>query len=171
MTHPPPTRRVHPIVYLDYRVRAVAALLAAVTLASVFSERGATIATWVALAVWALAWPHVAFLHARHVSDTKKAEITNLVIDGVVGGAWIALVRFSPWPTVMFVLALTLGYLSVGGIKLWLVAMGALVAAALVCGAATGFAVDATTSGHTVTLTAVCLLTYAVVFGLVTNRQ
>src|SRR5437762_12461159 len=152
-----PERRVHPIVSLDYRIRIFGTVLASVGLTSVFSQRGAGLLTWVALAVWALVWPHVAFLSARHGRDTKNAEITNLIIDGAIGGTWIALVHFNPWLTVMFVLALTLAYLSVGGIKLWLAAMGAFAVTALAGGAANGFAFDPITNLVVATVTTVCL--------------
>src|SRR5438093_6075785 len=112
------SRRVHPLVHLDYRVRIVGHLIVAVILASIFHERRESPALWAAMIAQVLLWPHLAFINARNARDTKRAELTNLCVDGFIIGCWIALVSFSPWPTMTFVAALIPAFLSVGGLPL-----------------------------------------------------
>ncbi|SEE75664.1 response regulator [Ruania alba] len=111
--------RLHPIVRLDYIVRMTCFPLLIAVFFSVFHASGRADPLVVALLVlWGLVWPQVAFLHARHSSDSKRAEHRNMFIDSVLVGAWIAGMHFTLWPSIMFVTAVNLGNLGVGGVRL-----------------------------------------------------
>ena len=165
------SRRVHPLVYLDYRVRIVGHLIVAVILASIFHERGQGPAVWVAMLAQVVLWPHLAFVNARNARDSKRAELTNLCVDGFIIGCWIGLVSFGLWPTMTFAAALIPAFLSVGGLRFSLVAVLAMVVGSVTMGAITGFSFEPASSALTTGLSIGGILLYASTFGLVTNRQ
>lgn len=139
MTRP----RLHPIVRLDYIVRMTCFPLLIAIFYSVFHASGRADARVIALLVlWGLVWPQLAYLHARYSRDSKRAEHRNMFVDSVLVGAWAAGMHFSLWPSIMFVTAVNLGNLGVGGARLagrgWIgIALGV-----IGCGWATGFAID-----------------------------
>ncbi|MGB3067961.1 MAG: ATP-binding protein [Ottowia sp.] len=136
-------RRLHPIVRLDYVVRITCFPPLIAVFYSVFlAESRASAATLTVLLLWGLLWPQLAYLHAYFSKDSKRAELRNLVIDSVMVGAWTAAMYFSLWPSIMFITALNLGNLGVGGFRAarrgWIaVALGI-----LVCGAFTRYQVE-----------------------------
>lgn len=139
MTRP----RLHPIVRLDYIVRMTCFPLLIAIFYSVFHASGRADVRVIALLVlWGLVWPQLAYLHARYSRDSKRAEHRNMFVDSVLVGAWAAGMHFSLWPSIMFVTAVNLGNLGVGGARLagrgWIgIALGV-----IGCGWATGFAID-----------------------------
>ncbi|MGO1541111.1 MAG: response regulator [Luteimonas sp.] len=111
--------RLHPIVRLDYIVRMTCFPLLIVIFYSVFHASGrATPAVIALLVAWGLVWPQVAYLLARYSANSKHAEHRNMFIDSVMVGAWAAGMYFSLWPSIMFLTAVNLGNLGVGGIRL-----------------------------------------------------
>ncbi|HLC42497.1 MAG TPA: MASE2 domain-containing protein, partial [Methylomirabilota bacterium] len=169
MTETP--RKIHPLVYIDYRIRVVGHLIAAVILASIFYERGAGASVWSAMVAFSVLWPHLAFFNAKHGRNTKNAELTNLLGDAFANGCWIGLVHFSLWPSVNLATAVSVAFLAIAGIRFWLTAILAMVAGAAVTGALVGFRYEADVSPLTIALCIGGLLLYTSVFGLVTNRQ
>ena len=133
--------KLHPIVRLDYIVRLSCFPLLIAIFYSVFHASGRAGNTVIALLLlWGLVWPQLAWLHARFSRDSKRAEHYNMVIDSVMVGAWVAGMHFSLWPSIMFVTAVNLGNLGVGGLSLgrkgWIgVAVGI-----IGCGWFTGYA-------------------------------
>jgi signal transduction histidine kinase len=168
---PASSRPIHPIVGLDYPVRILGYLVIAAILASVFIERGDTRALWVAMFAQCLAWPHLAYFNARNARDTKSAELTNLLIDAFIGGCWVAVVSFSPWPSVTFGSSLYVAMLSVAGIRFTLTGLGVMALGSLVMGALTGFRWEPQVSSLTTALCIGGMVLYTSVFGLATNRQ
>ncbi len=138
-----PRSRLHPIVRLDYIVRMTCFPLLIVIFISVFHATGRDSPTVIALLLaWGLGWPQVAYLVARHSADPKRAEHRNMFLDSVMVGAWAAGMHFSLWPSVMFLTAVNLGNLGVGGVELarrgWIgVALGV-----VGCGWFTGYALQ-----------------------------
>lgn len=135
--------RLHPIVRLDYIVRMSCFPLLIAIFYSVFHASGRASNTMLGLLLlWGLVWPQLAYLHARFSRDSKRAEHRNMFIDSMMVGAWTAGMHFSLWPSIMFLTALNLGNLGVGGTRLakrgWLgIAVGV-----VACGLATGFAMN-----------------------------
>lgn len=137
MTRP----RLHPIVRLDYIVRISCFPLLIAIFYSVFHASGRSSSTVIALLLlWGLVWPQLAWLHARFSRDSRRAEHYNMVIDSVMVGAWVAGMHFSLWPSIMFVTAVNLGNLGVGGIGLGRKGWIGIAAGVIGCGLLTGFA-------------------------------
>ena len=135
--------KLHPLVRLDYIVRMTCFPLLIVIFYSVFHATGrATTMTVGLLVAWGILWPQLAYLHARLRKNSKYAELTNMFLDSVMVGAWAAAMHFSLWPSVMFLAAVNLGNLGIGGtpaaVRGWIgVALGI-----LVCGWFTGYAIE-----------------------------
>ncbi|MBM4438946.1 MAG: GAF domain-containing protein [Candidatus Rokubacteria bacterium] len=165
-------RRVHPLVYLNYRFRLLAPtpLLFGV-LGAVFWERGASWPWWAALAAYAVVWPHLAFLNGTYGRNSKNAELTNLLIDAFVNGLFIAGVAYSPWPSLTIITCIVVAFLSVAGIAFTAAAAGALGAGALIGGLVNGFAFDPSLGTVAIATSMVSLVTYMAIFGVITNRQ
>jgi signal transduction histidine kinase len=165
------TRRVHPLVAIDYRVRILAHLILAIILAALFLERGASPWLWAAVLAISLLWPQVAYFSACRAGDTKRHELGNLLADAFIVGAWVAVSGFSPWPAVTFVTCLLVGLLSDAGIKFSVAALAPLAAGAATAGALTGFTFRPETGALTTGLSIAGLLLYVAAFSVVTNRQ
>ena len=108
-----PGRHVHPLVSFDYRLRVVADLVAAATIASILYERRAGGIAWAAFVVNGVLWPHVAFLIARRARDSKRAELRNVLFDGLAAACWMVYVGFTPLPTTMLMCTLAMAFLLV----------------------------------------------------------
>ncbi|HYE93125.1 MAG TPA: ATP-binding protein [Terriglobales bacterium] len=165
------SRPVHPIVHVNYRVRAIANVIVLIVLTPVLYDRGADWRAWSALAVYGLLWPHLALLNGRHGRNTKNAELTNLLVDAFVNGAWIAYLGFAAAPTSMILVALMLAFLAVGGISFSLSAVGVLLAGILAGGVVFGFRFAPETTLLVTVLSTAGLLFYITTFGLSTYRQ
>ena len=166
-----PAFPVHPIVYLDYRVRVFGHLVIMVTLGSIFYERGATLPLWTALVVQGLLWPHLAFISARNSRDSRRTERVNLLIDCFIAGCWVAQAAFSLWPTLAFLASLHVALISVAGVRFAVDGLAAMVGGSGVMGLLTGFHFQPESSPLTTGLSVGGILLYTAVFGMVTNRQ
>jgi signal transduction histidine kinase len=158
-------------VVLDWKIRVVGHLVTAGILASIFYQRGEGWQLWAAMIAQGLLWPHLAYLHASRSRNSRRTERVNLLGDGLFIGCWIAQASFQLWPTVMFVSALLPAFLSIGGVRLALKTMGALLVGALLMGSLTGFRFEPASSPLTVALSVGGFFLYTTVFGLVTNRM
>ena len=111
-----PTRQLHPLVTLDYRVRMVSMVV--VGLIPLFHFRGRPpLPALVGMAFPALVWPQIAYLIAKNSRDTRRAEFRNLLIDSFLVGGWTAALSFSLFPGAVMVAALNSANLSVGGLR------------------------------------------------------
>jgi class 3 adenylate cyclase len=54
----------------------------------------------IGLLVFMIAWPHLAYWHARRGSDERKSERLNAVVECVMGGVLIPAFGFRLWPVV-----------------------------------------------------------------------
>jgi diguanylate cyclase len=98
-----------------YAPRAVGLALGALCIGGVLWTNGASTATWVALALSTLAWPHLAWLLARSAAHPYRAELRNLTVDSAIGGAWITAMQFNLLPSVVIFTMLCMDKISVGG--------------------------------------------------------
>ena len=62
-----------------------------------------------------LLYPHLALLHAIRASDSKRAELNNLLFDSTLLGAWVALAGFNLWLTFALLSATLINSAMVGG--------------------------------------------------------
>ena len=76
---------------------------------------------WTLLALQFLLYPHLAYLRARYARDGKRAEETNLYIDALLLGAWIAALGFPTWLLYAALFSTTLNAMVLGGVAgvLW----------------------------------------------------
>src|SRR5688572_9616356 len=159
-------QRVHPLVRLDYAIRAVGHLVVAAIVASVIHGRGAPWQVWMLLALQGLVWSHAVFLVARRSPDPKRTEYRILYADMLFMGAWTAYVYFTPWATITFVSSLLLAYLSIGGVSLLARALLPFVVGAAVVAWWHGFRLEPSASPLTVTLCGLGILAFTATFGI-----
>jgi len=100
-----------------YAPRAAGLALGAVCIGGVLFENGAGPAAWLALALSALVWPHVAYRLARRAEDPYRAELRNLTVDSALGGLWIAAMQFNLLPSVVIFVMLCMDKIAVGGMR------------------------------------------------------
>lgn len=162
-------RKLHPLVRLDYPVRIIAFLMVSVVLASALLGRQPHVSVWIALAVWGLLWPHIAYQIARRAQDSKRAELRNLLLDSTVLGVWCALTGFDPMVTAVLFTAINAANLSTAGVRMAGYGAAVFAAGAALAGVFTGFTVSAPTSTLTTVLCLAGLVGFTTVFGLQSN--
>jgi class 3 adenylate cyclase len=104
---------------------ATAALVVSGTLQGVFDQQ----LLW--LVAGALTWPHIAHLVTRRTFLRLSARIRQkmLMVDCIIGGAFIGFIGLVAIPSVSVVLMLMFSCLIVGGIRQWLLGTGFIAAA------------------------------------------
>src|SRR5215471_3334319 len=122
-----------------YRVRPLGVALGAVCIGGSLWVQGAHPIVWLALALNALAWPHLAYWIVRRSADPYRAERRNLLLDSASGGAWIAAIGFSVAPTAVIFSMMVMDKVSVGGLRFLARCLAAQAAAAALVALATGF--------------------------------
>ncbi len=110
----------------NYLPRVVGLALGAICVAGVFIDRGAHPLVWGLLGFYAIAWPHLALLHALRSADPRRAETRNLMLDSVLGGVWIVLMQFSLLPSAIVASMLSMNNIAVGSWRLFLRGLAAM---------------------------------------------
>src|SRR6266704_3178496 len=100
-----------------YFLRALGLVLGAVCLGGALWSQGAHALAWAALLANALVWPHIAYPLACRSANPYRAELRNLMVDSASGGAWMALIGFSPAPSAVIFSMMAMGAVSVGGLR------------------------------------------------------
>lgn len=91
-------KRAHWLVTTNYRMRIFSLGIAFVSVA--LDKWGqASIATWLALVLVFLLYPHLAYWRTLRAADMQKTELNNLVIDSAMIGVVIAALHFPLWLT------------------------------------------------------------------------
>jgi diguanylate cyclase len=98
-----------------YRMRTLGLALAALPIASVLYENGASAWTWAALAFNVFAWSHIAYRLARRSRDPRRTEFRSLMIDSAVSGAWVAVMQFNLLPSAVMFTMLSIDKVGVAG--------------------------------------------------------
>ncbi len=103
-----------------YLPRVIGHALGGLAVAAALAQRGgAPPLVWIALALNALAWPHLAWQWARRAHNPQQAERRNLLIDAVVGGLWLPAMAFNLLPSVLIAAMLAMNNLAIGGPRLF----------------------------------------------------
>jgi signal transduction histidine kinase/DNA-binding response OmpR family regulator len=167
-------RQTHPIVRLNYIVRLIACpFLGVMVISARLSGRESMpVGLWIGLGLYVLVWPHIPYFYASRVEESIRArEIRFLIFDAAMAGIAIALASFRPVPTLVIVTALMTVLGSVGGTMLLIAGMSALCAMVLLTGSlVTNFAVVTETPILTELLSAIILVTFQTMMGLLTYR-
>ena len=106
----------HRLARLNYPPRALAFAFTLLVLDALMIERG--FSGWVLFfgVLQFLVYPHVAYLYACYATDSKRAELNNLLADSVMLGVWSAQVHFALWPTCGACVAVCLNNAAIGGL-------------------------------------------------------
>lgn len=102
-----------------YPLRILGMGLGGMVVAVVLWERQASVATWLAMALPAFVWPHVAYLITRHSKDPYRAEARNLLIDSAMAGIFVPLMHFNLLPSVLLVTLAMVDKITTGIRGLW----------------------------------------------------
>jgi diguanylate cyclase len=153
-----------------HRLRTLGLALGAVCVGGALWDQGAHALAWAALLVNALAWPHVAYPLARRSGNPYRAELRNLMMDSASGGAWMAVIGFSPAPTAVIFAMMAMDKVSIGGLRFLARCLAAQAAAAALVAMAPGFELHPLSSTVERLATLPLLVAYPIVIGFATYR-
>ncbi|HET6912965.1 MAG TPA: diguanylate cyclase [Rhodanobacteraceae bacterium] len=127
--------RLHTLRFISgvHVLRSLGLGLGALMIGVVLHREHAGLLLECVLAFYGFGWPHVALLLAKRSERPMRVERTSLMIDSMIGGAWIALMNFNLLPSVVLATMLAMDCVGVGGRRLLL---RGLLAQAIACGAA-----------------------------------
>ncbi|MGY1459248.1 response regulator [Luteimonas sp. A534] len=167
-----PRSSLHPIVRLDYLSRMSCMPLLSAVIYSVFHASGRDSTLVIALLLsWGVAWPQLAYLHARLSRDSKRAEHINLLADAVMVGVLVAAMHFSPWPSVMMLMGMSLGNMGVGGARLAGRGVQGIAVGIIACGWLTGYEIDFASPVLSTVASIIGIFLIAAVFGMFSHLQ
>ena len=116
-SHAAATRQVHPTVRLDFLIRVCMYPLYLVLYGAHLWGRGIPAWVWAFMIAQTFFWPHIARAVASRSSDSKRAELRNLLIDSFLVGCYLPLCGYSLWPSAVTFIGIHPGNASVGGPK------------------------------------------------------
>src|SRR6266542_982469 len=111
-----PTRQLHPLVTLDYRVRMVSMVVVGLIPQYHFAGRP-PLPALIGMAFTALVWPQIAYVIAKNSRDSRRAEFRNPLINSCFVGGWTAALSFRLFTGALMVGARNSANLSVGGLR------------------------------------------------------
>ena len=111
-----------------YPVRSLGVAAGLLCIAGVFREIDAPWHLWAGVAFHGAVWPHLAYFFTTRSRDPWSTERLALVVDSAMAGVWLPLMGFNVLPSVLIASMMSLGVLSVGGIRLLTPAMAAMFA-------------------------------------------
>ncbi|MCW5580938.1 MAG: diguanylate cyclase [Luteimonas sp.] len=124
--------KLHWVVTLNRRNRTVFFALLFPVMATHLLAVGGSRATWALLALQLLAYPHFAYWRAARARVPLRAEMQNLLLDGVLLGMWMAAWGLPLWISFMLFIGVCLNvviYMGIPGMWKGLLAIAAGVAA------------------------------------------
>jgi PAS domain S-box-containing protein len=162
-------RVVHPLVRMDYSVRVLSYLFASSMMASVFVRHPPSWGIWALLFVWTFFWPHAAYQIAKLSTDSKRAELRNLLFDTAMLGFWSGVTGFNVMIVVGVFTSINTANISTGGWRHALKGVAAFIVFGALGGALNGFAVDNTSSVLTTVLVCIAIIGFTASFGHQSN--
>lgn len=107
----------HRIARVNYPVRALSFLAVFVAIVSLARQLdfGSGILLFAVFSF--LVYPHLAYFHTTRATDSKRAELANLLIDSVLLGVWSALAGFHLWLTFAVLVATLSNNAVIGGLR------------------------------------------------------
>ncbi len=165
-----PVKHIHPLVRIDYPVRAIAYLFTGLMLWSVIMQHPASPAVMTLLACWTLAWPHLAYQIGKRSSDSKHVELRNLQVDSFMLGVCSALVGFDILATATMFTAINAGHLSTGGARAALTGVVWFALGGVLAGMNTGYVVHGDSSVLTTVLSLMGMTIFTTTFGIQSNN-
>ncbi|MGH8126278.1 MAG: MASE2 domain-containing protein, partial [Rhodanobacteraceae bacterium] len=117
-----------------------AVTVGAVTVGAVLYRRDVPVSVWVLLALYALAWPHVAWWMQRRSAEPVALDERCFLGDAAMGGVWVALMQFNLLPSVLLVTMFAITLVAIDGSRILLRGLIMLVLACGVAAVANGLA-------------------------------
>ena len=155
---------IHWVVTMNRRNRSVFFAAGFLVLATYLLERQAGATMWSLLAAHLLVYPQLAYWRAARAPDPLRAELQNLLVDGVMLGAWVAAWGFPLWIGFTFFVGVCLNVVIFMGMPgLWK-GIAAMVAGAVAALAASGLSFRPDTPLHTSLLCIALLTAYLLIF-------
>lgn len=165
------TTKYHRFVRIFYQIRAIAFAGLFVAMGMQMWGRGYGGLAWSLLALQFLAYPHLLFWRARRAPDSLKAEYTNLLLDCLLLGVWIAALEFPTWIAFPIFLGTTLNNAMNRGWRGALRALFAFASGALAWGLLAGFKVSPQTDPVAAALCLTGLVVYVIGLGNIAFAQ
>ena len=153
-----------------YLPRVAGCALGALGVAAALLQNGTHGWLWLALALNALAWPHLAYRWASRSATPHAAELRNLMIDSAAGGFWVPAMWFNALPSLLAVTMFSLDNLATGGTRLFLRGLFAQAGGAALALALLGRHFEPVSRLSTIVACVPALLAYPMVVGIVTFR-
>jgi len=161
----------HRIARVNYVSRTASFAYSFLIVCALMAERGVNLGTAALAVLTLLAYPHLAYLHARIAVDSKRAEFRNLAADSVLMGMWMAQMHFALWPSCGALLAISLNNAVCGGVRRLLMGLLWYAAGASVWSALGGHQLQAATGTLVTALCYVGIVAYVVALGLFLHDQ
>lgn len=151
-------------------LRTLGLALGACMVAAVLYRDGASDAVWGLLVLNGFAWPHIARMLAQREADPVRAERRNILVDSLMGGVWIALIRFNLLPSAVLLTMLAMDCIVIGGGRLLLRGVFLQSLACALMFAANGFAFAPATGMFELIASLPFLMAYPLAVSAVTYR-
>jgi len=151
-----------------YVLRVLGLVLGAVCIGGALWSQGVHAPAWAALLANAMVWPHIAYPLARRSGNPYRAELRNLMMDSASGGAWMAVIGFSPAPSAVIFSMMAMDKVSVGGLRFLARCLAAQAAAAAVVAMALGVELHPLSSTVERVATLPLLVAYPIAIALTT---
>lgn len=136
--------------------------LGALPIASIILERQTDASAWVLLLLNAVAWPAVALVLTRRAREPAAVQFRCMIVDSLLGGAWIAFMALSTVPSALFAALLVADKIAAGGVRLAARATLALMVGFVVTWLALGLPYHPITSQRTIVLCLPFLFVYGI---------
>jgi len=161
----------HRLARVNYPPRALAFAFSLLVIEALMIERG--VRGWVLVfgVLQFLVYPHLAYLHARIATNSKRAEFNNLIVDSLTLGAWTAQMHFALWPSCGLLAAICLNNAAMGGPKRFAYGTGLFAGGALVWGAVLGYPFEPATGLLVSVLSFAGVVTYTSWIGSILYQQ
>ena len=156
--------KLHWVVTLNRRNRSLFFALGLFVLGTHLVYLDAGPLMWALLVLQLLAYPQLAYWRAARAADPLRAELQNLLIDGVLLGAWIAAWGLPLWISFMFFVGVCLNVVIFMGVPGMWKGIAAIAAGVAVVAAANGLEFRPHTELHTSLLCILLLTAYLVFF-------
>jgi PAS domain S-box-containing protein len=166
-----PLPPAHRIARVNYVSRTASFAYSFLIVSALMAERGMDLRTAILAVLTLLAYPHLAYLHARIAVDSKRAEFRNLTVDSVLMGMWMTQMQFALWPSCGALLAISLDNAVCGGSKRFLLGLLSCAAGTLIWGALGGYHFQPATGTVVTALCFLGILTYVASLGLFLHEQ
>lgn len=153
-----------------FAMRQLGTFLCSVPMLSVLLEQNKGLALCGLLFINAFLWPWIAYRLALSSGDPTATEKRNLTLDAAFGGVWIALMAFSPMPSLIVMAVLASDRYAAGGWPLLKAAIRAFLLTFLAVWGFSGMPLHLTFSTQTVWLTLPLATGYMLVLSAVSYR-